>query len=98
VKPRPVDPFVAGIIVQRLYESIDELCFAAMGYKPTARNQLMESIVRMSLVVRKNEAVREELDELLDQYDKKYGWLHKSKATHDSNASVDERKKCQDTF
>jgi len=80
---RPEDMSVEGLrgglapVVAGLYDRANDLMKLLAGYSPTDRNYKMETIVRLSLIARNNPKVQEELNDCLDEFEKKYSWLWK---------------------
>jgi hypothetical protein len=82
---RPEDMSLEGLrgglcpVVAGLYERANDLMKLLVGYDPADRNSKMEAIVRLSLIARNNSnpEVQKELNDCLDEFEKKYRWLWK---------------------
>ena len=78
-KPQPIHPFSVGLAWQHLLEATDIISQAVLGFKESEKTNLMSSIVRLSLILRKNpksKEVQKELNDCLNRYSKQYDWLY----------------------
>jgi hypothetical protein len=76
VEIKPIGPFHARMVLDKLFGAIDEMSLVMVGYRHSELFHLMECIVRLASIAEdpKAKSAKEELSKLLKLYEKKYGW------------------------